>query len=140
MTLANILINLIVYTQNIDTNSKVTLNVSVDKINFSLDTALPLGLIINELITNSYKHAFPKNTEGMINISIKENVLENSYLLKYSDTGIPYGDEITKKENFGLELVHLLIKQLKGELVSFTKEKKEYLINFKNVNIISDTK
>ena len=127
---------LIVYTQNIDTNSKVTLNVSVDKINFSLDTALPLGLIINELITNSYKHAFPKNTEGMINISIKENVLENNYFLTYSDNGIPYGDEITKKENFGLELVHLLIKQLKGELVSFTKEKKEYLINFNNVNLI----
>ena len=56
----------------------------------------------------------------MINISIKENVLENSYLLKYSDTGIPYGDEIIKKEKFGLELVHLLTKQLKGELVSFT--------------------
>ena len=131
---------LIAHTQNIGTNNKVVINVSVENIDFSLDTALPLGLIINELITNSYKHAFPKNTEGMINISIHKNVLENSYLLKYSDTGIPYGNEITKKENFGLELVHLLTKQLKGELVSFTKEKKEYLINFKNVDLILDTK
>ena len=131
---------LIAHTQNIDTNNNVAINVCVDKINLSLDTALPLGLIINELITNSYKHAFPKDTKGMINISIEENVLEKSYLLIYSDTGIPYGDEIIKKEKFGLELVHLLIKQLKGELVSFTKEKKEYLIKFKNVNKISDTK
>ena len=131
---------LITHIQNIEKNSKVTINVFIDAMHFSLDTALPLGLIINELITNSYKHAFPKNTEGMINISIQKNVLENNYLLRYSDTGIPYGNEIIKKEKFGLELVHLLIKQLKGELVSFTKEKKEYLINFKNVNIISDTK
>ena len=70
---------LIAHTQNIDTNIKVTINVAVDKIDFSLDTALPLGLIINELITNSYKHAFPKDTKGMINISIEENVLEKSY-------------------------------------------------------------
>ena len=123
------LTQLIQYIQNIETNKKVNFNISIKKIEFYLETALPLGLIINELITNSYKHAFTDEIEGTINITI-EDLLENEYKLLYNDTGIPFVNKTNQPEKFGIELVQLLIKQLKGEIVFFNKEKKEYLMVF----------
>jgi len=122
---------LILHEQNIEKNNNVNFNITINKIDFYIETALPLGLIINELITNSYKHAFSDGIGGTINITIEEdNLLENKYKLIYSDTGIPFVNKTNQPENFGLELVQLLIKQLNGKIVFFNKEKKEYLMAF----------
>jgi two-component sensor histidine kinase len=122
---------LITHIQEIENNKNVAINIFINSIYFSIDTAVPLGLIINELLTNSFKHGFPNNREGIINIIIKQN--SNDFLLIYNDNGIPFENERVNKKNFGIELVHLLSKQLKGDLTSFSKERKEYLIQFTDI-------
>lgn len=97
-------------------SSRVKLNLDVDSFNIDMDSIIPCGLIINEIITNSLKYAFPDNTEGKINVSFKKK--ENEYNLIISDDGIG----IMKKIDFenlnslGLHLVELLTRQLRGSL------------------------
>ena len=65
---------------------KVQIECAMDELNLDIDTAVPIGLIVNELLTNSLKYAFPKETKGKISISLKK---ENENLhLKVSDNGI----------------------------------------------------
>ena len=80
----------------------------------SAESAIYCGLIINELLTNSFKHAFDKNESGFIKIDFFKN--DNEYLLIYSDKGKGY-DQNIKKESLGLILIETLTKkQLKAQL------------------------
>ena len=80
----------------------------------SAESAIYCGLIINELLTNSFKHAFAKNELGFIKIDFFKN--DNEYSLIYSDNGKGY-DSTIKKESLGLILIETLIrKQLKAKL------------------------
>ena len=89
--------------------------------------SFPLGLIINEFLTNTYKYAFPNNEKGNIKIGIQEK--NNHFILLLSDNGIglPKGINIDELNSFGLQIMKLLSKQLKG---NFT------LNNNKGVHII----
>jgi len=84
-------------------------------------------LIINELVTNAYKHAFPTDT-GEISIRLKEE--NGTYILKISDNGIGY-DTKTSTNSFGLKLINILIKhQLKGSMITDTQPHCKYTIRF----------
>lgn len=93
----------------------VSLDVQIPEIELDVDTAIPLGLITNELITNSLKYAFPNN-EGQISIKLKKiNALLNE--LTISDDGTPTQESRNSSENgFGTLLIQLLTTQLGGEL------------------------
>lgn len=100
-----------------DTSPMVRLDLNIKNLFFELDTALPCGLIINELVTNSLKYAFPDSfdsREKVIGISISKN--KSGISLKVYDTGvgIPEGFEIETAPSIGLKLVLALIDQLKG--------------------------
>jgi len=125
--------NLVQHIKDSETENKISINLSFNKLYFDLETALPLGLIINELITNSYKHAFPDGITGTITISIVE-LFENNFSLLYSDTGIPFTNNTDDSKHFGLELIKLLVKQLKGTISPFNIEKKEFTIHFHAIN------
>jgi two-component sensor histidine kinase len=122
---------IITFIKHIELNENIEYNLNIDKIDFSLETALPLGLILNELITNSFKHAFPNNMLGTINITIKK-ILEDNYSLLYSDNGVPFPKNTRKPNKLGLDLVNLLIMQIKGKIIFFNDDKKEISINFKS--------
>jgi two-component sensor histidine kinase len=80
----------------------------------SAESAIYCGLIINELLTNSFKHAFDENESGFIKIDFFKN--DNEYSLIYSDNGKGYDPNI-KKESLGLILIETLTKkQLKAQL------------------------
>lgn len=85
----------------------------IDKIDLEMSKAMPFGLLLNELITNSYKYAFFKKEEGSIWITIKEQ--KNEYVLEYKDDGIgfDYNDEI-KSNSLGLNLIESFCLQLNG--------------------------
>jgi len=109
-----------------------------NNINFSLDTAIPLGLILNEFITNSFKHAFNDLENGKIYISLEFIADKNQYLLKYSDSGkgIPQQKD---SNSFGLSLINMLTLQL-GASITFPKENNnEFLLFFNATNIIFAT-
>lgn len=83
----------------------------------TIDGAVPLGLIINELLTNAYKHAFPKGRQGKITVSLIDN--DKTITVKVSDNGVGLDENFEASENktLGMELVYILAEQLDSELV-----------------------
>jgi PAS domain S-box-containing protein len=94
----------------------VKINVKVDDVSLPIDTAVPCGLIINELASNSLKYAFPADTRGEINITFGHDGAH--YVLCVSDTGIglPADFDPEKGKSLGMKLVHMLTTQLCGEI------------------------
>jgi two-component sensor histidine kinase len=112
---------------------KVRLEANVEKITLSLDSSIPVGLIINELVTNSIKHGFPGTKRGKIVLNLKcEN---NLVFLELKDDGIGFAPEVDfeNSHSLGLQLVNTLIEQIDGRFI-FRSEKDigtEILISFK---------
>ncbi|MCK5199947.1 MAG: sensor histidine kinase, partial [Spirochaetales bacterium] len=101
---------------NIYTES-ISAIVDMPDISFPIEMATPCGLLVNELVSNSLKHAFLDNKKGEIVISI-HSLQENKYELTVSDNGrgIPENIDIKNPATFGLILVNTLISQLEGEV------------------------
>jgi PAS domain S-box-containing protein len=101
-----------------------------------MDTAVPLGIIVNELISNSLKHAFPGRDKGEIQIELRrvesEDCKSTSFVLNISDDGIgiPKDLEIEDLDSFGMQLVTILVDQLDGELELKRNNGTEFIIGF----------
>ena len=80
-----------------------------------VDTAIPLGLILNELVTNSCKYAFNENKTGSISMAIF-TAKDGEYIFEYRDNGpgIPSDFDFKKTDSLGLRLIQRLVKQLRG--------------------------
>ena len=91
--------------------------VNIKSISLDLDTAIPIGLIVNELVINALKYAFKGLSQGEIKVGLKL-VDDLSYELEISDNGggIPEGFDISKATSLGLRLVKILSKQIQGTL------------------------
>jgi PAS domain S-box-containing protein len=126
----NKLITYIIRLYNTDTN-RVTVNIDVDNMKLGIDTVIPLGLIINEIITNSVQYAFPEETSGKINLSLKRT--KDNLILKISDTGIgiPETINIENPETLGLTIIRSLTTQLDGTLELTRTPGTNYKILFK---------
>ncbi len=98
-------------------NVKVEYIINSNGLTMNMDTAIPIGLIINELITNSFKYAFLNKENGIISIELKQ-LADGQLELHYSDNGagIPDNIDINASKPLGLKLVKGLIGQLKGVL------------------------
>jgi len=97
----------------IDTR-RLSINVTVEKdIDMGIDLTVNCGLIINELVTNAIKYAFPDGRAGVISIGLRKSG-EDEYLLSVSDNGVgmPKDFDIAVSETLGLELVWLLANQI----------------------------
>jgi len=94
----------------------VKINVKVDDVSLPIDTAVPCGLIINELASNSLKYAFPADKKGEINITFGR--ADAHYVLSVSDTGVglPHDFDPEKGKSLGMKLVRMLTTQLCGEI------------------------
>jgi PAS domain S-box-containing protein len=95
---------------------KVKLELDIQKIILNLDTSIPAGLIINELVTNSIKHAFSGSNEGIILINLYTK--DNTLFLEVSDNGKGFPKDVDFKNtnSLGLQLVNTLVEQLNGKL------------------------
>jgi len=95
---------------------KIKLNLNVEDIKLDINTAVPMGLIVNELISNCMKHAFPDEREGEIKIYLR--TFGEKLMLTVSDNGIgfPEGLDYKKTESLGLQLVQNLVKQIEGKI------------------------
>lgn len=96
----------------------INLSMDVGELYFNIDTAVPLGLIINELVSNSLKYAFQDQDEGEIRISLMETAEPGRYLLLIRDDGAGFPEEldINSTHSLGLQLVNTLVNQLDGEI------------------------
>lgn len=101
---------------------KVKIECAMDNLDLDVDTAVPIGLIVNELLTNALKYAFPRQQSGVINISLKKDSEENLKLL-VKDNGVGKTDGLTPEgTGFGSQLVKLLTQQLNGKMVERNEE------------------
>jgi PAS domain S-box-containing protein len=105
----------------------------IEDVHLNIDTAIPLGLIVNELVTNSVKYAFPEK-EGTITIRLKS--LPEKFELKIVDDGIglPKNLDIEKTETLGLKLVNSLVNQIDGVMELDRTHGTEFKISFKGMN------
>ncbi|MCK9151861.1 sensor histidine kinase [Methanobacterium alcaliphilum] len=115
-------------------NTRVSLNMDCEDIYLGLETAVPCGLMANEIITNSMKHAFPNESKGNINIIFKEK--ENNYLLSISDDGIGLPDDLDLENStsLGIQIIRSLINQIDGELKIKKDNGTEFIITFKELD------
>jgi two-component sensor histidine kinase len=107
--------------QNIENSHKnehqtIKLSLDVDDSILEIDTAIPLGLILNELITNCFKYAFENRTLGEIYIRFHQK--ENEFVLSVQDNGIGLSADfdVTKTKTLGMNLIRGLVRQISGKL------------------------
>ncbi len=126
----NELVSYLADTYNIDKHIHVNLKINVQKQFIEIDKAIPCGIIINELVTNSFKYAFKNTNKGIINIFFTEK--QNQYSLVVSDNGDGFINPTNVKNNntLGLELVNSLVEQLEGTLKTETKKGTTFTISF----------
>ncbi len=101
------------------------------ELRLELDQAIPLALIINELISNALEHAFPDEREGRITVSLKQ-MGQKKCALSIADNGVglPDGLDILDTKSLGLQLVHMLCDQLKAKLELVNHRGAEFRIEF----------
>jgi len=112
---------------------KIKLNMNIEDIHIGLGKAIPCGLIINELLSNSLKYAFPKGEGGEIKIVLRAiNSEEVELTVRDDGIGISKEMDILKTESLGLQLVHILVEdQLDGSLEVDREEGTAFKIRFK---------
>ena len=130
-------------------NASTSLNIELEEnIFFDMDIAVPLGIIINELVSNALKYAFPDKDKGLIEIKLyreesaecannvqgskKEGYNSTNFILKVSDNGVgvPESFNSERSETLGLQLVAILVDQLGGELELKRDSGTEFIIRF----------
>lgn len=116
-------------------HDKIDLTLRVEPVKLALDQAIPCGLILNELVSNALKYAYPGEERGEIVIEVYEK--ENKLVIGVEDFGIglPKGFRIENSESLGLSLVYTLVDQLDGELNLKTLGGTKFLITFEKQEI-----
>jgi PAS domain S-box-containing protein len=111
----------------------VELDLETGEIYIDISRALPCGLIINELVSNSLKHAFPQRKKGKVSIKIDKN-MGKQFTLVVSDNGIglPEGLDLHSIETLGMQLVRDLVKQLDGTLELDRNNGTTFKVTFRN--------
>jgi len=110
---------------------RIRLATALEEVYLDIQTAIPSGLIANELLSNAMKHAFPGKRSGTIELALRP-LPEGSYLLSVKDDGIgfPEGIDIRKAESLGLQIVSSLIDQVDGRLEILRENGTEFRIVF----------
>ena len=122
----------LLYSYNIE-KGQIEFVLNIENVNLNMETAVPCGLIISELVSNSLKYAFPNDMKGEICVSLR--TLSDKYELIISDNGVglPKGLDFYKLESLGLLLVNNLTEQIDGEIAVNNSHGTEFKIIFKEL-------
>ncbi len=103
--------------QEIYANNKVKIITDVEPLTIDSDTAVNLEIIVNELITNAIKHAFPDNKTGTVTVTLK-HIEEDEAELTVADngSGLPEDFSVENTDSFGIDVIQALVEQLEGTL------------------------
>ena len=110
----------------------IELEIRVDDLGLEADIAIPCGLIINELVTNALKYAFPSASSGIISINLHRNDEGEEFFLSVRDNGVglPPDMDCDKPASLGLTLVASLVKQLKGRSRQYSDKGTVFEVTF----------
>ena len=117
---------------------RVFIEQEIADVHLNLDTSIPCGLIINELISNSLKYAFVNQEEGTIHIVVKGGTKKEKDLVTITvndnGPGLPKGLDFEDSPSLGLQLVTVLTKQLNGKITLDNSKGAKYTLTFVNEN------
>ncbi|MBI2280199.1 MAG: hypothetical protein HYU68_05870, partial [Bacteroidetes bacterium] len=115
-------------------NCDIFLDIKIDPVKFTIDTVIPLGLLINEIISNTLKYAFINKNKGIIKIHLTK-LDDNKFVLIAGDNGIGMKKEIFEGEStsLGLELIKIFTDQLDGEIKQLETEGTVYELEFTKI-------
>jgi PAS domain S-box-containing protein len=114
--------------------SPISLETDLEELTLDINTAIPCGLIINEILSNALEHAFPGGRPGRIHIGLRA-AAGNAYILDIRDDGIglPDGVDPGRTETLGLQIIALLVRQLEGSLAIDRSAGTAYTIRFREI-------
>ena len=114
---------------------RIATEISAEKISLDIDTAVPCGLIINELVSNTLKHAFGENEKGMLKISFHRNGSDHLKLtISDNGKGLPEDFEFEEVDSLGMQLINALNNQLDGKLTLQKEKGTTFILEFKANN------
>lgn len=114
-------------------DTRVKLELNLCKTSFHIDIAIPLGLILNELLTNAYKYAFEGRSNGTISVIVKEKRTHLfEMIVRDNGMGLPQDIEQRANKSLGINLVKGLAWQLRGKLTYYTEHGSVFIISFTN--------
>jgi PAS domain S-box-containing protein len=115
-------------------HGNIDVNTDLEKVMVDINTAIPLGLIINELLTNSFKYAYPEEKKGTVDVKFKKLGKER-YYLEISDQGVGLPPELDPKDcdTLGMQLIYNLTGQLKGTMEIDSSNGTDVKINLKEL-------
>lgn len=117
--------------------NRIKLNIHVEHTSITIDSAVPCGLVINELVSNALKHAFPDDWPDKGEITIKLHTIENQtieLIVKDNGKGLPDDFNIEKASSLGVHLIQILVvDQLRGSIELKKKPGTTYKIKFKSI-------
>ncbi|MDD1685831.1 response regulator [Methanoregula sp.] len=109
---------------------KIQIVIHADNIVLPISKAIPISLIINELLSNSLKYAFPGERKGVITVELKKTRLEYSLVVRDNGVGLPGEIDLDNIETLGLQLVNSLVGQILGSIVLDRTGGTEFRIGF----------
>jgi two-component sensor histidine kinase len=111
---------------------KISMNIDIKEANIDFNRAILLGLIVNELISNSLKYAFPDDLAGQVKVKLDSE--DDYFILTASDNGVglPKNFRLRQTKSLGLQLVQALTNQLKGSIKIDRRKGTRFKIKFPN--------
>jgi PAS domain S-box-containing protein len=130
----------LVQSYNIDPQ-RISVRIQVDPIVLDMDQAIPCGLILNELLSNAFKYAFPQNRTGEVHVELHADTAQQAALV-VRDNGIGFPDEIDFRhtESLGLQLVAMLTEQLQGTIALERADGTTFTLTFPVRNVEGEEK
>ena len=115
---------------------RITIQENIDSVKFPTKLAVPLALIVNELVTNALKYAFTDKSEGIINVKLSKDSVEGNWHIVISDNGKGLPEDTKKrKDSLGLKLVSIMTKQIGGNLLSKNEDGAFFSVIFNRTKI-----
>ncbi len=108
----------------------ISMDINVDDVFLGMDTAVPLGIITNELVSNSFKYAFKEKDSGKISVNIKHKGSKFTLVISDDGCGIPEDIDYRETESLGLQLVTNLVEQIDGTIELDRSRGTKFIIHF----------
>jgi two-component sensor histidine kinase len=105
-----------------DDNKKIVQKLTCPEIPMDVEIAVPLGLIINECVTNAYKHAFTQAASGTMEVSIATDHTSMQLIIQDDGKGLPEGFEWKHQKSFGIKMIGNLVNKLKANFSIYKRE------------------
>ena len=115
-------------------HDQIKLHFALEPLFLNLETATPCGLIISELITNVFQHAFPDNKKGELCVRLETVDEQITIIIQDNGVGFAPGFDVQQTESLGLQLVNLLVQQLEGDLEIIQNQGITFKLSFSELN------